>query len=122
MNITGLFKYNGIFACRRKLNIIIGKIAEFSGLFAIDIIYKQIHNAVSVGYKINIFAYPHGLNILSRIIGDILNFFCFEIINPNIICHTTLVIFPCSELAENAVVSQFRQIGRIAAESSNRHW
>ena len=103
---------------RRKLYIVHGKIRYFPGFGRFGVVCKQVHDAITVGHEVNLFSHPHGDDILRRIIGNLLCLSCFEIIGPDIIGHSSPVIFPCPELPEYPVKSKLPAIWGVGTESS----
>ena len=113
-----MFVDNNLSVTAGEFYIIIRIVSYFFSLFGPDIINKDIHGAIPIGNKVDFLSYPHRDNILCNIIGDILYFLGSRIINPNVICHATAIIFPITEFSHNPVVSQLFSIGGIAAKTS----
>ena len=56
---------------------------------------------------------PHGEDVLVHIIRDIFVGLGFKVVDPHIVGHPALVVFPGTELPEDPVIGQLLAIGRI---------
>src|SRR5205814_10442468 len=76
-----------------------------------------------IGSKIDaVVRSPHRADILRGIVGQVLGRAVLEIVNPDVVRHSTAVMFPGSEFAEDPVKRHFRIVWRNRNETSARHW
>ena len=118
IKITSMFINNGIAVRARELYVIIRIVRNLLGLSGFGVIDKQIHRHVTVGRKEDLIPDPHRENILSHVIRDIRYLLGFCIIDPDIIGHSSTIIFPATELTEYTVIGQLFPIWRIGTEST----
>ena len=105
-----------------KFHVVLGEISHLGSGFSHGVVAEQVHGVVAVACEENLIANPHGEVVLSYIVGDIIHFPGLGVINPDVVGHTALVVFPGAELAEHAVVGKFLSVGRVAAETAFGQW
>ena len=105
-----------------KFHVVLGEISHLGSGFSHGVVAEQVHGVVAVACEENLIANPHGEDVLSYIVGDIIHFPGLGVINPDVVGHTALVVFPGAELAEHAVVGKFLSVGRVAAETAFGQW
>jgi len=84
----------------------------------LGVVHKEIHGAIAIGEKEDLLANPHGKDILCFMVGYIDGFMGGEVMNPHIVGHAALIIFPGTELPKHTVVGKLVPIGRIGAKTS----
>src|SRR5690606_12856564 len=119
IDITTLFKNDGISTYRRKLDIIVREVRHLAHVLGFEVVLENIHRAIAIAEEENPVTMPHRHNILCGIVCDILHLPGGEIVDINIIGHTAAVILPCAELAEDLVHRQTFSIWRIGAPATN---
>ena len=115
---TSLLKHDQLAVGAGELHIVILKVGDLGGGLGLGVVDKDIHCHIPVRNKEDLVAYPHREDILSGVVGDLLDL--LAIIDPDLVGHTATIVFPCAELPHHAVVSQLLAIGRIAAETTLR--
>ena len=75
---------------------------------------------VAVGEEIDLVANPHREDVLRLVVGDVLHLLGCGIIHPDVVRHTTLVVFPRTELTHHTVIGKLFAIRRIATEATLR--
>ena len=108
-DVAGLFENDRFFPDRRKFDVEIFEVGELLCFLRDKIDNKQIHPAVAIGNEIDLVVRsPHRANVLGRIVGQVFSRAGFEIVDPNVVGHSAAIMFPSSELAENAIERHFR--------------
>ena len=120
IKITSIFKNDRIAVCARELHIVFREISHFSGLFGLCVVDKEIHRTVTIREEEYLISDPHRDNILCDIVRNVFYRFLFRIIDPDIIGHTALIIFPGTEFTHHAVIGQLFSVRRIATETAFR--
>ena len=122
IEVTTVLKHNLAAATVGELHVIFGEVGHLLGSTSAGVIDKDVHAVVAVAHVVDFVANPHGINVLGNIIGDVGHRLGLGVINPDVVGHPALVVFPCAELAEHAVVSQLGSISIIAAETAFGQW
>ena len=82
-----------------------------------------MHSSIAIGSKIDaIVRSPHRTDILRRVVGQVFGRAVLEIVNPNVVSHSTAIMLPGAEFAEDPVKRHFRIVWRKGNETSARHW
>ena len=99
-----------------ELDVEIREVGDLRGSLRGSVVHEYVHVHVAVGHEIDLIADPHREDILCSIVSDLLD--ALSVIDPNLVGHTATVVFPCTELPHDTVVSQFLPIGGETAEST----
>src|SRR5690554_2082928 len=100
VNPTAFFKHNVTLIVRGKFDVVILKVGHFLGLPGLGIVHKEIHGTVAVRNKENFVAYPHGHQVLSRMLGNAHSLFGLKVVHPNVVGHAALVVLPGTKLSK----------------------
>ena len=111
INVTAILKYDRLAIAAGEFTIIFCEVGHLAGLFRLGVIGEKIHRVVTVREEIDLVANPHREDVLCLVVGDVFYLLGSGIIDPNIICHTTLVVFPSTEFTHHAVVRKLFAIG-----------
>jgi hypothetical protein len=98
--IPSILEDNRFFTHEGGFNVIVFKMGQLGVLFGVHIIFKQVHPPVAIRKEIYIVSVPHGDDVLGFVIDDGSGFVGVEIMNPDVISHTTPVMLPVSEFTE----------------------
>lgn len=91
------------------------------GLLGLTVVTKQAHLSVEVRAEIHLIDDPHLKDFLYVVVGDVLDFLQFEVVNPNIVGHTTAIVFWSEELKHLAVVGNLFTFYWLLNPASIRH-
>ena len=119
--VSAILKDNIFVRCSGEFNIILLKISEFGCCTTLCIIFEEVHRVVAVADKVDAVAYPHREKILILIFSQLFHFCGTNLVHPNLISLSTLIVFPCAELAEHTVEGKLLTIGRIRTPRTLGH-
>ena len=118
IDVSTILKYNRIAGSTREFDIVLGEVGYLFRLPGLCVVNENIHRAVAVGNEKDVITNPHGENVLSNVVRDVFYRLFPGIINPDIISHTTFVVFPGAEFAHGTIVGQLLPIWRVTAETA----
>ena len=101
-----------------KLHIILGKVSHLLRRARTGVIDKDVHAVIAVAHEIDFVANPHGIDILGNVVGHVGHRLGLSVIDPDVVGHAALVVFPGAELAEDAVIGQLSAIGIVTAKTA----
>src|SRR6201993_5090920 len=103
-DVTGLLKHDRLFAHRWKLDVEIREVSQLLCFLRCKIHNEEVHPVVPVRNEIDLVVRsPHRADVLRWIVREVFGCAGFEIVKPNVIRHAAAIMFPSSELAEDAV-------------------
>ena len=103
-DVSGLLEYDRLLSNRRELDVEIGEMRELRGFLRHRIDREEVHPVVAIRDEIDfVVRSPHRTDVLRGIVGQIFSRAGFEIVKPDIIRHAAAIMFPRTELSENAV-------------------
>ena len=118
IDISGIFEHNHATAATREFHIVVGEIGHLGSGFGDSVVDEYVHAIVAVADVVDFVANPHRSNVLTYGVGDIGNRLIGRVVNPYIVGHTALVVFPSAKFAEYAVVGEAFAVGRVRAEAT----
>ena len=118
IDIASILENDRIPEAAREFHVVLGEVRHLTCLFCLRIVNEQVHRVIPIRKEIDLITNPHRKDILRLIVRNILYTFLLRIIHPDIIGHTALIVFPCTELTHYPVVSQLFSVGRIATKAA----
>ena len=118
IEVAAVFKHDFAASARRKFHIVVGELRHFARYAAHGVVHKDVHGLVAVAHEIDFIAHPHGVDVLSHVVGHVFHRAVAGVVNPDVVGHAALVVFPCAEFAEHTVVGHAFAVGSKTAESA----
>ena len=120
IDITAILKDDGLAVGGRKLYIVFVEVRNLAGLAGFGVVAEQVHDHVTVAGKENIFADPHGEDVLGHVVGNIHHGLGLGVPDPHVVGHAAAVVLPGAEFPHNAVVGQLLAVRAPGAEATFR--
>ena len=115
---TALLEDDPVAVRTGEFHVVIRKVGHLLHLAALRVIDEEVHHPVAVREEKDLVADPHRENVLRLVVRHVRHLPSRLVVNPDVVRHTALVIFPGAELTHDAVVGQPFAVGRIAAEAT----
>ena len=113
VQLAAVFIDDVVVAQRRPFDVVISVLSHFLCLLGVVVVNEEVHRAVAVGTEVDFIADPHGEDILRLIVGDVFGSLGLEVMDPNLVGHAALVVFPGAELTHDAVIGHLFAIWGI---------